>query len=75
MDPDICKSLVYKTKVNQMYLTLLDLLLTWRDFGYLEGSSGTHLAAAMMDHAHVVLAMPEASLDEMIEFLEEAVSC
>ena len=56
-------------KRNELYESLYDIFENWNESYCHTGDDGGRVEQAIVDHARVLLAMPEASFDEIYQFL------
>lgn len=68
MDSDTPIS-VWRTKPQTLYSTLYDLLEAWQESYCYTGDDGGRVEGAIVNHARCMLAMPKASLEEMLDWL------
>lgn len=63
------ESVYVSKKRNELYESLYDLFENWNESYCHTGDDGGRVEQAIVEHARVMLAMPEASFDEIYEFL------
>jgi hypothetical protein len=68
MDLDQTTTVFNKPKAT-LYSTLYDLLEAWQESYCYSGDDGGHVEDSIVSHARCMLAMPDASLEEMLDWL------
>lgn len=68
MDTEL-KPVEFRSPPKTIYSTLYDLLDSWQESYCYAGDDGGRVEDAIVIHARCMLAMPEASLEEMLDWL------